>query len=65
MMMRMLLLVLATATDAVVELIIDTDLGFDVDDAGAIAVANHLQDLGLCELRGVVHNTGFVEGSVE
>ena len=37
-----LLLVLATTTDAVAELIIDTDLGFDVDDAGAIAVANHL-----------------------
>ena len=62
MMRTILLLVLAATTDAVVELIIDTDLGFDVDDAGAIAVANHLQDLGLCELRGVVHNTGFVEG---
>ena len=31
-----------------VQLIIDTDLGFDVDDAGAIAIANHLQDIGAC-----------------
>ena len=47
---------------ALVELVIDTDLGFDVDDVGAVAVANHLADIGLCKIQGVVHNTGFVEG---
>eukprot|EP01083_Nonionella_stella_P095305 267503_1 len=45
-----------------VQLIIDTDLGLDVDDVGAIAVANHLQDIGACRLLGVVHNTGFYYG---
>ena len=47
---------------APIPLIIDTDLGFDVDDAGAIAVGNHLMDIGACELVGVVHNTGFYYG---
>ena len=28
-----------------VQLIVDTDLGFDVDDVGALAVANHLTDV--------------------
>ena len=46
----------------VVQLIIDTDLGFDVDDAGAIAVGNHLADIGKCNLLGIVHNTGFYYG---
>jgi len=50
------------ATDAPVQLIIDTDLGFDVDDVGAIAVANHLQDVGACKLLAVIHNTGFYKG---
>lgn len=45
-----------------VQLITDTDLGFDVDDVGAISVANHLQDIGACELLAVVHNTGFAKG---
>lgn len=45
-----------------VQLIVDTDLGFDVDDAGALAIANHLQDIGECEIIAVVHNTGFDKG---
>ena len=45
-----------------VQLIVDTDLGFDVDDAGALAVANHLQDIGACELLAVIHDTGFYKG---
>merc|ERR1719361_94823 len=47
---------------APIPLIIDTDLGFDVDDAGAVAVGNHLMDIGACDLLGVVHNTGFYYG---
>ena len=38
------------------------DLGFDVDDAGALAVAHHLSSLGYCDIIGVTHNTGFVKG---
>jgi len=43
---------------APVQLIIDTDLGFDVDDVGAIAVAHALADQGHVDLVGVVCNTG-------
>eukprot|EP00466_Bigelowiella_natans_P001910 jgi/Bigna1/140676/aug1.57_g15384 len=50
------------ADDAPVQLIVDTDLGFDVDDVGAIAVANYLQDLGKCEILAVIHCTGFYKG---
>ena len=43
---------------APVQLIIDTDLGFDVDDVGAIAVAHALADQGHVDLLAVVCNTG-------
>lgn len=46
------------STPAPVQLIIDTDLGFDVDDVGAIAVAHALADLGHVDIIGVVCNTG-------
>jgi len=49
-------------TTPIVQLIIDTDLGFDVDDVGAISVANHLQDIGACKILAVIHNTGFHKG---
>eukprot|EP01084_Bolivina_argentea_P099401 178688_1 len=61
MLLLSLLPVVSIAT-AIPQLIIDTDLGFDVDDAGACAVGNHLADIGACELLGVVHNTGFYYG---
>ena len=48
----------ATADVAPVQLIIDTDLGFDVDDVGAIAVAHALADQGKVDILGVVCNTG-------
>jgi len=55
----MLCLALAARTYAdKVQLIIDTDLGFDVDDVGAIAVAHALADQGHVDLIGVVCNTG-------
>ena len=53
---------LALARAAPVPLIIDTDLGFDVDDVGAIAVANYLADRGECEILAITHNTAFYEG---
>ena len=55
---QLVLTVAAAAAAAPVRLVVDTDLGFDVDDAGALAVASHLADLGECELVGVVHDTG-------
>jgi len=47
-----------TSQAAPVQLIIDTDLGFDVDDVGAIAVAHALADEGHVDILGVVCNTG-------
>ncbi len=41
-------------------LIVDTDAGFDVDDVGALAVANALQDNGECEIVAVAHTNGCV-----
>ena len=58
----LLLLGAAAARAAPVQLIVDTDLGFDVDDVGAIAVANNLADEGYCDILAIVHNTGFYEG---
>jgi len=41
---------------APVQLIIDTDLGFDVDDVGALAVAHALADQGHVDTwRGLQH----------
>jgi len=45
-----------------VPLIIDTDLGFDVDDVGAIAIGNHLHDKGEADLLAVIHCTGWDQG---
>ena len=47
---------------APVKLIVDTDAGFDVDDIGALAVANALQDNGEAEIVAVSHTNGFVKG---
>ena len=48
----------AVLAAAPVQLIIDTDLGFDVDDVGALAVAHALSDQGRVDILGVVCNTG-------
>lgn len=47
----------ASATPSRQPIIIDTDLFGDVDDAGALAVANILHYCGLADLRGVAINT--------
>lgn len=47
----------STAGDEGQAIIIDTDLYSDVDDVGALAVANVLHNCGLADLRGVVINT--------
>lgn len=38
------------------KLIIDTDLGFDCDDAGALAIANKLKNAGKVEILAVTHS---------
>jgi hypothetical protein len=53
------LLLLSLAASEKVQLIIDTDLGNDVDDAGAIAIANQLADAGHVDILGVVCSTGW------
>mmetsp|Transcript_3204 Transcript_3204/g.6716 ORF Transcript_3204/g.6716 Transcript_3204/m.6716 type:complete len:456 (+) Transcript_3204:164-1531(+) len=57
-----ILFLAAAANAAPVQLIIDTDLGFDVDDVGAIAVGHNLADQGYADILAIVHNTGFYEG---
>jgi hypothetical protein len=52
--------VLASAAASPIKLIIDTDAGFDVDDVGAISVANALQDNGEVEIVAVGHTNGLV-----
>lgn len=41
----------------IIRIYTDTDIMTDVDDVGALAVANVLNNCGLAELRGVVVNT--------
>lgn len=41
---------------------IDTDLGADCDDVGAIALANILQNQGLTKILGVSHTTSIIYG---
>lgn len=45
-------------------IIIDTDIFSDVDDIGALAVANTLHSCGMVDLRGVVINTDSEYGSL-
>ena len=52
---------LVSSTDPI-KMIIDTDMGFDVDDVGALCLANALQDQGEVEVLAVLHDTGFKSG---
>ena len=44
--------------------IIDTDIMSDVDDVGALAVANVLHNCGLADLRGIAINTHSLYGAL-
>jgi inosine-uridine nucleoside N-ribohydrolase len=57
-MMFLTLISLWSISSAPVQLIIDTDLGFDVDDVGAIAIAHALANEGKVDILGIVCNTG-------
>ena len=47
----------ATSNGAGQQIVIDTDLFGDVDDAGALTIANVLHNCGLADLKGIVLNT--------
>merc|ERR1719468_581174 len=42
-----------------VNIILDTDMDFDVDDVGALCAAHGLAQLGEVEILAVVHNVGY------
>ena len=58
----LLLTLLPLISSSPVKLIIDTDMGFDVDDVGSVCIGNALQDLGEVEILAIVHDTGFKLG---
>lgn len=45
------------------KIIIDTDMGPDCDDAGALALAHNLQRMGECEILAITHCTSPIEGT--
>ena len=47
----------ATTKTSAQPIIIDTDLFGDVDDVGALAIANILHNCGMAELKGIAINT--------
>jgi len=53
-----------TSRSAPRPVIIDTDLYSDVDDVGALAIANVLHNCGLCDLRGIAINTPSKYGAL-
>ena len=56
------LLLSFVATSVGVQLIVDTDMGFDVDDVGAVCLANALQHENKTEVLAIVHDTGCALG---
>lgn len=44
------------------QLIVDTDMGFDVDDVVAVSVANSLKAQGKADILAIVHDTGCEKG---
>ncbi len=47
-----------------VKVLLDTDLGSDCDDAGALAVLHHLADGGKAEILAVTHCASAISGAV-
>ena len=46
-----------------IKIILDTDMGPDCDDSGALAIANRLHNNGIIELVGVTHCTSDIGGA--
>jgi inosine-uridine nucleoside N-ribohydrolase len=47
---------------AKVPLIIDTDMGYDVDDVGAVCIANALVASQEADILAILHNVGYEKG---
>lgn len=47
-----------------IKILLDTDLGSDCDDAGALAVLHRLADEKLCEIVAMTHCTSEINGAV-
>ena len=56
--------VIASTASHAQAILIDTDLMSDVDDVGAITVANVLHNCGLADLRGIAINTHSKYGAL-
>ncbi len=56
--------VIASASSHAQAVLIDTDIMSDVDDVGAITVANVLHNCGLADLRGIAINTHSKYGAL-
>ena len=56
--------VIASTSSHAQAILIDTDIMSDVDDVGAIAVANVLHNCGLADLRGITINTHSKYGAL-
>ena len=54
----MLMTVLSTAVFAQTKVILDTDIGSDCDDAGAMAVLHKLADKGEVKILGIIYSSG-------
>lgn len=47
-----------------IDIIIDTDIGNDSDDAGALAIAHQLQQLGECNILAITSSTSRKDGAL-
>lgn len=47
-----------------IDIIIDTDIGNDSDDAGALAIAHHLMKLGECRILAITSSTSRKDGAL-
>lgn len=54
----------ATSTKGRQAIVLDTDLFSDVDDVGALTIANVLHNCGLADLRGIAINTPSKYGAL-
>ena len=62
--MQLLLIfsLLFTLSSSIVNLILDTDMAFDVDDVGAVCAAHAMADKGEVEIIAIVHDAGYPRG---
>ena len=54
----------AESGDSMKKIILDTDLGSDCDDAGAIAILHNLEDTGEAQILGMTHCASEITGAI-